>query len=143
MKILHNQYKDEGYEIVEDYAHDLPEIRGNFANLGQVVLNIIQNAFQASAGTQNRISLATSLNNETNHIVFTCRDSGPGVPASIRQDIFKPFFTTKDAGRGTGLGLYICHEIITRHGGRLTLEETAQGACFKVSLPVRRGENDQ
>ncbi len=143
LKILHNQYKDEDYEIIEYYAHDLPEIRSNFANLGQVVLNIIQNALQASAGTQNRIELATSFNNETNHIVFTCRDSGPGVPTSIRQDIFKPFFTTKDAGRGTGLGLYICHEIITRHGGMLTLEETAQGACFKVSLPVRRGENDQ
>ena len=142
LKILYNQYKHGDYEIIEDYAPDLPEIRGNFANLGQVALNIIQNALQAITDTQGRIILSTSFNKKTNHVIFECRDSGPGIPESIRQDIFKPFFTTKNVGMGTGLGLYICHEIITRHGGRLTLEETrAEGVCFRVSLPVTRGEN--
>ncbi|MBW1695023.1 MAG: GAF domain-containing protein [Deltaproteobacteria bacterium] len=138
LRIMHNQYKYHDLDIVESYATDLPEIHGNFANLGQVALNIIQNAIQAVIDIRGTIFLTTRLDNDTGEIVFTCKDTGPGVPEAFRQDIYKPFFTTKDVGKGTGLGLYICHEIILRHSGTLALIDTdVTGAEFEVRLPVR------
>jgi two-component system NtrC family sensor kinase len=137
LRVLHNQYKHLDINIVQNYAEDLPEIQGNFANLGQVAINIIQNAIQAVLDKKGTINLLTGFDKDTDTIVFECRDNGPGIPESIRQDIFKPFFTTKEVGKGTGLGLYICHEIIQRHGGTITIEKPdGEGAKFIIKLPV-------
>lgn len=137
LRILYNQYKHSDLNLIKNYADDLPDIQGNFANLGQVALNIINNAIQAVDEKQGSIYLRTGYNNDTNQVFFECKDTGNGVSESIRQDIFKPFFTTKEVGKGTGLGLYICHEIVQKHGGTITLENTdGQGARFVVRLPV-------
>jgi signal transduction histidine kinase len=136
LRILYNEYKDYDLEISENYDPDLPDIQGNFANLGQVALNIIKNAIQAIADNKGTIFLATRFDENSHQVVFTCRDTGPGIDESIQKDIFKPFFTTKPVGKGTGLGLYLCHEIVQKHGGVLSLEETdKQGTCFVVRLP--------
>jgi two-component system NtrC family sensor kinase len=138
LRILYNQYKYHDFDIVEKYASDLPTIQGNFANLGQVALNIIQNAVQAVIEMKGTIRLTTWLDNDKGEVVFSCEDTGPGIPQSFRRDIFKPFFTTKEVGKGTGLGLYICHEIIQRHGGALTLvDKDETGTEFEVRLPVK------
>ncbi len=72
-----------------------------------------------------------------NQVVFSCRDNGPGINPSIQKDIFKPFFTTKPVGQGTGLGLYISHEIVRKHQGRIIQENLVEGgALFEVFLPV-------
>jgi two-component system NtrC family sensor kinase len=137
LRVLYNQHKNHHIDFVQNYAQDLPDIRGNFANLGQVAVNIIKNAIQAIADEKGTIILTTRYDKETGQVVFTCKDTGPGIPELLRQDIFKPFFTTKDVGFGTGLGLYICHEIIAKHGGTLTLESaTEQGSQFEVQLPT-------
>ncbi len=137
LRILHNQYKGHDIEIVEDYDQDLPDIQGNFANLGQVVMNIIKNGIQAVEGKKGLILLATRFDNNTKHVVFECEDNGHGISKSHQQDIFKPFFTTKEVGKGTGLGLYICHEIIRKHGGAITVEDSErQGTKFVVRLPI-------
>jgi two-component system NtrC family sensor kinase len=137
LRIMHNQYKHHGLEIVENYDRNLPDIRGNFANLGQVALNIIQNAIQSVIHNQGVIYLDTWFDPDKSRVVFSCKDTGPGVPESIRQDIFKPFFTTKEVGKGTGLGLYICHEIVRKHGGTLKLRNNdGPGAVFEVALPI-------
>lgn len=142
LRILYNQYKDRDIEIVENYDRDLPDVRGNFANLGQVVMNIIKNGIQAVEGKKALISLSTSFDNDTRKVVFECEDNGPGIPKSHRQDIFKPFFTTKEPGNGTGLGLYICHEIIRKHGGAITIKDSdKQGSKFVISLPVSGNSN--
>ena len=100
-------------------------------------MNIINNGIQAVEGKKGLILLTTRFNNDTKHVVFECEDNGPGILKSHRQDIFKPFFTTKEPGRGTGLGLYICHEIIRKHGGAITVEDSdRQGAKFVVRLPT-------
>jgi two-component system NtrC family sensor kinase len=115
----------------------LPAIQGNFANLGQVAINIIKNAIQAVSDLNGRIFLTTRYDQNADHVVFECRDTGPGVPPAVRKDIFKPFFTTKAVGQGTGLGLYISHEIVQRHGGRLCLEDPPErGAQFVIRLPA-------
>jgi len=137
LRVLHNQYKHQDLDIKENYYSDLPDIQGNFSNLGQVALNIIKNAIQAVPRKKGQIILITGIDLSEGEVLFECRDNGPGITQDIRQDIFKPFFTTKPVGKGTGLGLYICHEIISKHGGSITLEKTAgQGGCFLVRLPI-------
>ena len=137
LRIMHNQYKHHGLEIVENYDPDLPDIHGNFANLGQVALNIIQNAIQSVIHNNGVITLDTWFDTDKRQVVFSCKDTGPGVPESVRQDIFKPFFTTKEMGKGTGLGLYICHEIVRKHAGTLKLRDSdGPGAVFEVKLPI-------
>ena len=102
-----------------------------------MVINIIKNAIQAVVDRKGRICLTTSFDNNTRQVVFECQDNGSGIPSSVRQDIFKPFFTTKEVGKGTGLGLYICHEIVKKHDGTITLEKSdEQGAKFVVRLPA-------
>ena len=138
LRIMHNQYKHHGLEIVENYDPDLPDIQGNFANLGQVALNIVQNAIQSVIHNKGVINLDTWFDPDKRQVVFSCKDTGPGIPESMRQDIFKPFFTTKEVGKGTGLGLYICHEIVRKHGGTLKLRDSdGPGAVFEVTLPVK------
>jgi len=138
LRILHNQYKNLSLKIVESFGEALPVIQGNFANLGQVMLNIIQNAIQAVTETSGTIYLSTYFDENSQQIIFKCRDTGPGIPEKIRNNIFKPFFTTKEVGQGTGLGLYICHEIIKRHGGTISLDNLEKtGACFNVHLPIQ------
>jgi two-component system NtrC family sensor kinase len=137
LKILHNQYKDTGIEIVEDYQEGLPEIRGNFANLGQVCLNIINNAIQVVDTREGNIVAKTRYDDNRSMLVFECEDNGPGISDEVMKDMFKPFFTTKEVGKGTGLGLYISHEIVRRHKGNIFAQNNQKGgATFRVELPL-------
>jgi two-component system NtrC family sensor kinase len=140
LRVLYNQYKNLPVEIEKEYG-DLPAVEGNFANLGQVLINIIRNSLQALPEGKGRISVKTSYRAETDTVVIECRDTGVGIPAACLKDIFKPFFTTKTKGRGTGLGLYICHEIIRRHGGEIRVaSQEGRGTTVSVALPCRRRE---
>ncbi len=138
--VLYNQYKSLDVKINKDYQ-DLPPVKGNYANLGQVLINIIQNALQALAEGKGEIFLTTRYRAAAGAVVIVCRDTGMGIPAASLKDIFKPFFTTKMVGQGTGLGLYISHEIIRRHGGQIRVEsEEEKGAIVTVELPCKRRE---
>ena len=140
LRILYNQYKKLPVDIEKNYG-DVPTVEGNFANLGQVLLNIIKNALQALPDGNGRVSLTTRYLAETDTVVFECRDTGTGIPAASMKDIFKPFFTTKSVGRGTGLGLYISHEIIRRHDGQIRVaSEEGRGTVVTVEIPCRRRE---
>ncbi|MFC1798958.1 sensor histidine kinase, partial [Thermodesulfobacteriota bacterium] len=142
LRILHNQYKTLPVMINKDLCDPLPEVQGNFANLGQVVINIIKNAIQAAIATSGSISLTTRYDENRQELIFECRDTGPGISDVIQDDIFKPFFTTKEVGQGTGLGLYICHEIIKKHGGKITFTNNNKaGTTFTVSLPAKADQS--
>ena len=137
LRILDGQIRHADIQIEKDFQHPIPTIKGNFAHLGQVAINIIQNAYQAMQGRHGSVVLSTRYRRDKKQIVFSCRDGGPGINPSIQKDIFKPFFTTKPVGQGTGLGLYISHEIVRRHRGRIVQENpTEGGALFQVFLPV-------
>ncbi|MEA1935829.1 MAG: ATP-binding protein [Thermodesulfobacteriota bacterium] len=139
LRVLHNQYKYLNVNIEKDFDETLPEIEGNFANLGQVFINIIKNAIQALPEGKGKISLITRYRKETNSVIAECHDTGNGIPPEIIKDIFKPFFTTKGVGTGTGLGLYISHEIIKKHGGDIHIKsETGNGSTFTVTLPLKK-----
>ena len=138
LRVLTNKYKRLDVDIRQKFAPDLPPIAGNFSNLGQVAINIIGNAVDALPAESGVIELVTAYRSGTDEVMFACRDSGCGMTADIRREIFKPFFTTKPVGRGTGLGLYICHEIISRHGGSITVDSSpGRGAQVEVRLPVK------
>jgi two-component system NtrC family sensor kinase len=136
LRVLYNRYKRYEVNIEEDYAAGLPAIQGNFAQLGQVCLNVIQNAIEAIGKVKGKITLRTY--GEDGWVVFACVDTGPGMSAEVRRDIFKPFFTTRAPGEGTGLGLYIVHQIVEKHGGRIEVDsEVGKGTTFRVRLPLK------
>jgi two-component system NtrC family sensor kinase len=137
LRVLDGHIKRADIRIEKDFEWPIPSIQGNFAHLGQVAINIIQNACQAMVGQNGRVVLSTRYQKATNDIVFSCQDNGSGINPSIQNDIFKPFFTTKPVGQGTGLGLYISHEIVQKHHGRIIHKNAADGgALFEVCLPV-------
>jgi two-component system NtrC family sensor kinase len=140
LRVLHNQYKNLPIEIEKAYDEALPAVEGNFANLGQVLINIVRNALQALPEGKGRITLTTHQPS-ADIVAVECRDTGVGISAVSLKDIFKPFFTTKTVGRGTGLGLYLSHEIIRRHNGQIRVaSEEGKGTVVTVELPCRRRE---
>lgn len=116
---------------VEKQLGELPEFPCREGELGQVFMNLIQNARQAmpDGGT---LAIVSSADPQT--ICISVKDTGPGVPPEHREAIFEPFFTTRPPGQGTGLGLSLSHEIVERHGGRLELVPSESGAEFRISL---------
>jgi two-component system NtrC family sensor kinase len=139
LQVLYNQYKSMEVTIERHYDPNLPTIQGNFSNLGQVLINIVNNALQALPDGRGKISLFTSCHQDTESIVVECRDDGIGIPPEIMKDIFKPFFTTKEVGKGTGLGLYVSYEIIKKHAGEIRVSsEKGKGTIFTIILPCKR-----
>ena len=137
LRILDGQIKNLDIQVASDYQWPLPTIQGNFAHLGQVAINIIQNACQSMSNQAGTVSLSTRYCSAAQEVVFACQDEGPGINPNIRQDIFKPFFTTKPVGKGTGLGLYISHEIVRKHHGKICQQNGPDGgSLFEVVLPV-------
>ncbi|MBI2204329.1 MAG: HAMP domain-containing protein [Candidatus Rokubacteria bacterium] len=117
----------------------LPAIRGQQDQLQQVVLNLLTNAIDATpAGGRIEVTTLALLGREEVQIVVA--DSGPGIPEADRKKIFDPFFSTKDGGRGAGLGLFITAEIVREHKGRIDVgARDGGGSVFRVTLPVGTG----
>ncbi|MDD9943008.1 MAG: response regulator [Myxococcales bacterium] len=124
-------------QLVKRYG-DLPAVAGSEARLGQVFLNLLVNAAQSlpvGQAADNRITVATRLEGPTAIIEFS--DTGPGIPDDVKNRIFDPFFTTKPVGVGIGLGLSICHNIVSNAGGELKVSSTpGRGSTFTVVLPL-------
>jgi two-component system, NtrC family, sensor kinase len=120
-------------ELVEEYG-DLPWIMADPNKLKQVFINLIMNAAQAM-GDAGRLVVATRPVAGA-EVEAEITDNGPGIPEAVRGQVFDPFFTTKKEGEGTGLGLYICRNIIVEHAGRLLFETGEGGTSFRVVLPI-------
>lgn len=119
----------------------LPRVEGNFPQLQQVLLNLLQNAQQAieESGRGNTIGVRTALTRR-GCVRLEVWDDGPGIPDAIQARIFDPFFTTKAPGIGTGLGLSIVQAFVRQHGGTVMLLNSGQeGARFIVELPAQEG----
>jgi two-component system sensor histidine kinase HupT/HoxJ len=110
--------------------------RGNAGQIHQVILNLVQNALDATAGLNKPVlEITATATAKTVTIVF--HDNGPGVPQDDLVKVFDPFFTTKPVGQGTGLGLSISYGIVQDHGGSLIVaNHPAGGACFELQLPL-------
>ncbi|MDH3649487.1 MAG: ATP-binding protein [Saprospiraceae bacterium] len=120
----------------------LPKVNVIPQDIGRVLLNLINNAFQAvhemsklgKDGYAAKIAVSTAL--EDDRVVIRVKDNGPGIPDDIKDKIFQPFFTTKPTGQGTGLGLSLSYDIVKAHAGELILKsEEGNGAEFIIKLP--------
>ena len=126
----------EGVELIRRLSPGLPEITADPAQLSQVLVNLVVNALQSIPGS-GRITVETRFCD--NSVCLIVADTGIGMSKQILEKIFVPFFTTKDVGRGTGLGLPVVHGIVTAHGGSINVEsEEGRGTCFEIRLPVGR-----
>ena len=123
---------------IELLLASIPPVRGNADRLVQVVLNLVVNARQALADTPAaRIEIETSAG--ANEALLEVRDNGPGIPESVLDRVFDPFFTTRGPDEGTGLGLAIAFDIAREHGGALEVSSPpGQGARFVLRLPAQR-----
>jgi len=111
--------------------------------LQQLFLNIIVNAEKEIKSTRNGGRLTLSSEKKDGWIRVSIADDGPGIPAENLQRIFDPFFSTREIGEGTGLGLSVCHGIAAEHGGRIYAEsEPPGGTTFFIELPVVTMESD-
>lgn len=114
----------------------VPSLVCHADQLGQVILNILLNAVQALE-KPGSVRISTALCDDA--VEIRIQDSGPGIAPEVLPRIFDPFFTTKDVGRGTGLGLTVCHDIVKAHGGRIEVDSVVGiGTTFSVILPLLR-----
>ena len=122
-------------EFLDELQDDLPEIRADEEKIGQVILNLIQNAAQAIEG-YGIVTVRSSFDATNKRIMIVVEDNGSGIAQEYRQRIFDPFFTTKD--HGTGLGLSICHTLVQQHGGEINavFPETG-GTAMTINLPTK------
>jgi len=130
-----------GVKIVKDYDRSLPHIPAYAAELNQVWTNLIDNAVSAMGGTG---TLTVRTARDEDSVLVEFGDTGPGIPAEIRERIFEPFFTTKPVGEGTGLGLDISWRIVVnKHHGDLRVESRPGDTKFQVRLPIEQGQPEQ
>jgi signal transduction histidine kinase len=119
-------------EVETDLPESLPEIFAVSSQVQQIFFNLILNSLDAmpAGGT---IKIRAREFEHGIEIIF--QDTGPGIPENRRNDIFEPYFSTKEGG--TGLGLTVSYNIVTAHGGTLDLvNEHEPGACFRLFLPI-------
>ena len=167
--------KDKNFnaEFKTEFDETIPKVNIVPQDMGRVVLNLINNAFYATAersrsaaeqseivnleserqedvtlslvypalagkGTPYSPTVTVSTKNLGNKIEITVTDNGTGIPNEIKEKIFQPFFTTKPTGQGTGLGLSLAYDIVTKvHGGKLTVEsDQGKGTTFKIEIPM-------
>ena len=130
-------YRTEGVNIEFHFAGaEELYVYGNFGEIQQVLMNLIANAKDASDGLETR-DIQVKLERVNKEVVIEVRDSGTGIPKDIQEKIFDSFFTTKGAGKGTGLGLALIKNIVEDHKGALSFStEENKGTSFYLKLPL-------
>ncbi len=124
-------------EVMADLATILPETLADFQQIQEVFLNIILNAEQVMIEAKNSGKLTIKTQRIRGYIRVSFTDDGPGISAEHLGKLFDPFFTTREEKGGTGLGLSVCHGIISEHGGKIYAEsKPGKGATFFVELPL-------
>jgi signal transduction histidine kinase len=137
--------KDKSFnaKIETDFDKSLEKINVVPQDIGRVVLNLITNAFyvvnerlrQAQPDSNYEPTVIVSTKKEGTSVLILVKDNGNGIPDSIKEKIFQPFFTTKPTGQGTGLGLSLSYDIVKAHGGELKVETAVGiGSTFVIVL---------
>ena len=124
-----------GVTVVRDYGADVPRIEAHAGELNQVWTHLIDNAIDAMQGTG---TLRLSTRATGDGVVVEVADTGPGMSEEIRAHAFDPFYSTKDVGQGTGLGLDVSRRIVVeRHGGDIAIDSRPGETVLRVRLPLR------
>ncbi|WP_081815977.1 ATP-binding protein [Phyllobacterium sp. UNC302MFCol5.2] len=132
MLLLGSRFRQTVGHITTDIPPPEIKVNGNRIRLEQVLINLMQNALEATeGGPKSRINLRYTVNED--EVALIVSDNGPGIPDAIMQAMFTPFNTSKE--RGLGLGLVICHDIVAEYGGRIEVVSSSSGTTFTVHLP--------
>ncbi len=135
--LVRHQLELVGVQLQLNYAENLPHLPCDPAQIEQVLLVLIMNAIDAMPRGGN-LWIKTELTDDEKEIRIQVRDDGAGIAPDVLPQIFEPFLTTKESGRGVGLGLAISRGIVERHQGRIEVESTlGRGTTFTVTLPAQ------
>jgi two-component system, NtrC family, sensor histidine kinase HydH len=141
MRLIQNDVpKDISLNV--ELAPALQKVEADAEQLKQVLINLVQNGFQAIGQAPGRIEVKTvrpdrfsEFRSSTEYVEVHVTDNGPGIPADQQTNIFVPFYTTKQ--KGTGLGLAICQRIVKNHGGTVAVQsKVGEGSTFVIRLPA-------
>ena len=125
----------DGVTVVREYGADVPPIEAYAGELNRVWTNLIDNAVDAMDGAG---TLRVATRADGDGVVVEIADTGPGMPPEVADRAFEAFYTTKDVGKGTGLGLDIARRIVEdRHGGTITIDSRPGATVLRVRLPAR------
>jgi PAS domain S-box-containing protein len=139
LKLRQYEQKNTNIKVKTNFDPELPLVMVGPTRMRQVFLDIVTNAeyFMVEAHKKGTLTITTEKIGDVIRVSFA--DDGPGIPPENLDQIFNPFFTTKEVGQGVGLGLSISHSIVTEHGGNIYVEsEPGKGATFVVELPISR-----
>jgi len=138
LAITRQQLLNQGIEVGLKLSEKLPHVLGDKNQIEQVLLNIISNAWDAMEGCSKKVlAIQTDLDKKGKQVQIRLSDTGIGMKRDQIEQIFNPFFTTKDSGKGIGLGLSISYRIIEAHQGKIEVKsELNKGTTFIVTLPV-------
>jgi len=135
LELVRFKSRYENIEIRTNLQSDLPDVIGDPTGLRQVCMNLLINAHQAISG-DGLVEITTRLTKQS-MVMFQIRDTGCGISKDAIEQIWDPFFTTKDVGQGTGLGLAVTYNIIKRLGGDISVEsQVGKGSKFTVRMPA-------
>ncbi|HEU5053644.1 MAG TPA: ATP-binding protein, partial [Hanamia sp.] len=130
-----------------DFDENVGKVNVVAQDVGRVILNLITNAFYAvkaaklQKGNNYEPTVIVSTNKADGKVFISVKDNGTGIPESVKNKIFQPFFTTKPTGEGTGLGLSLSYDIIKTHGGEINVKsKEGEGTEFTIQLPVDHNE---
>ncbi len=136
--MIETKAKGKSVEIVKEFSADLPCIQANRTQMQQLVVNLCNNAIDAMPGGGIlKIRTSAVLSNGKPHVEIDFKDTGMGIPEEIASRIFEPFYTTKEEGKGTGLGLALVSEIVKKHEGTIKFKsEVGKGTKFTLHFPA-------
>lgn len=138
LQLREYEFHTRNVSVVREYDSANPVLRADRNKLQQVLLNLTNNAYDAIRDTDRAGNIWVRTKAVDDKVTIEISDNGTGIRAPDR--VFEPFYTTKEVGRGTGLGLSVCYGIIKEHEGQITAENWERGARFTVTLPVGRCE---
>ena len=140
---LESRCVKEGIKVARSLSPKLPEVIADHAQMTQVLVNIVVNAIQAMPDG-GKLTIRTNASDR--FISLKVEDTGVGMSEKVLKQIFLPFFTTKEIGQGTGLGLPVVHGIVTSHSGSINVDsKVGQGTKFEIQLPIAepKGEKER
>jgi PAS domain S-box-containing protein len=140
-------FKKANILLVQDIAVGVPYVRGDLNAMKQCLMNVLHNAVDALEAREGGI-VRLVVRHVDKNVKIEIEDNGVGIHDSMLDKIFEPFFSTKDTGKGVGLGLTLCYEFLNRMGGNIEVESTlGKGSIFKITLPAhtkdKKGNHDR
>lgn len=139
LSLCSERFKQNGIKLITNLGPDIPtmQVLCDRIQLSQVLLNLVNNAFDAVQGLASPW-VRLQVDEGAENVQIRVMDSGSGIDQSIQEKMFTPFYTSKEVGKGTGLGLSISASIMKKHGGSLTYDNISGNTCFLITLPIEK-----